>query len=102
MIANKSRKYITKSEIIKEISKKHKTTKAIAETALNTVLRSIKDALKNDDRVEIRGFGTFELRHYKAYQGRNPQTGETIQVRAKKLPFFKIGRLKNIINKINK
>ena len=87
-------KSFTKSDLINGLSKKHKTTKVLAELAVNTVLDSITKSLQEGNRVEIRGFGTFEMRKYDAYQGRNPQTGQKIQVAAKKLPFFKAGKLK--------
>ena len=55
--------------------------------------------LEDGDRIEIRGFGSFSIRKYKPYVGRNPKTGETIEVKEKKLPFFKVGReLKNRVN----
>jgi len=50
------------------------------------------DALQSGDRIEIRGFGSFVVKEYEAYTGRNPKTGETVQVKAKKLPFFKVGK----------
>lgn len=50
------------------------------------------DELNNEGRIEIRGFGSFVVKEYKAYTGRNPKTGETIQVKDKKLPFFKVGK----------
>ena len=86
---------VTKSDLINVLSKKHQTTKVLADLAVNTVLDSIAQSLQEGNRVEIRGFGTFEMRRYEAYQGRNPQTGQTIQVAAKKLPFFKAGKLKD-------
>jgi integration host factor subunit beta len=55
--------------------------------------------MKKGDRIEIRGFGSFTVREYKAYKGRNPKTGENIDVRPKKLPFFKVGKdLKGMVN----
>ncbi len=90
-------KNFTKSDLVDELSKKHKTTKVLAEISVNTVLDSIAKSLQEDNRVEIRGFGTFEIRKYGAYQGRNPQTGQKIQVSAKRLPFFKPGKLKERI-----
>jgi integration host factor subunit beta len=50
------------------------------------------DSLAKGDRVEIRGFGSFKVKSYNSYQGRNPKTGEIIQVREKKLPYFKVGK----------
>ena len=88
----------TKSDLIQEVSQKHNTTKSVATLIVNSILDSIINTLKQGNRVEIRGLGTFELREYKSYQGRNPQTGEKIQVKAKKLPFFKPGKFRNKIN----
>ena len=53
---------------------------------------SIEQALTRENRVEIRGFGSFKVKSYRSYQGRNPKTGEIIQVKDKKLPFFKVGK----------
>ena len=94
----KKHKHFTKSELIESVSKKHNTTKTMASVIVNSILDSIMQALKKGDRVEIRGFGTFELRKYDSYEGRNPQTGEIIHVKPKKLPFFKVGKFRNIIN----
>lgn len=91
---------MTKAEIIELLSEKHKIAKAKAELVVNTVFDSIVSSLVNDGRTEIRGFGTFVNRDYKARKGRNPKTGEVINVAAKKLPFFKAGKeLKNDLNK---
>jgi integration host factor subunit beta len=71
-----------------------------AETVVNTIFDSMIEALMRDDRIEIRGFGSFVNRLYDAYQGRNPRTGEVINVEQKKLPFFKVGKeLKEDLNK---
>ncbi len=88
----------TKSDLIQAVSQKHKTTKVMATLIVNSILDSITNTLKQGNRAEIRGLGTFELREYDTYQGRNPQTGEKIQVKAKKLPFFKPGKFRNEIN----
>jgi integration host factor subunit beta len=64
-----------------------------------SVFASIENALNKEDRVEIRGFGSFKVKAYRRYQGRNPKTGEIIQVKDKKLPFFKVGKeLKERVN----
>jgi integration host factor subunit beta len=63
-----------------------------AEEVVNTVFGGMEDALVKGDRVEIRGFGSFKIKRYKGYQGRNPKTGEVIHVSDKKLPFFKVGK----------
>ncbi len=91
---------MTKAEIIELLSEKHKIAKAKAELVVNTVFDSIVTSLVNDGRTEIRGFGTFVNRDYGARKGRNPKTGEVINVSAKKLPFFKAGKeLKGDLNK---
>ena len=99
-MANKNQQSnFIKSELIQELSQKHNTTKSMATLIVDSILESITNTLKKGNRVEIRGLGTFEIREYAAYEGRNPQTGEKIQVKAKKLPFFKPGKFKNQINK---
>ena len=66
---------------------------------MNTVFDSIIEALHNGDKIELRGFGSFRLRERKARVGRNPKTGETVQVPTKKVPYFKAGKeLKELIN----
>ena len=83
---------MTKADIINVISDKCKITRVKAEVVVKTLFNSIKETLKNGNRVEIRDFGTFEVRHYDAYKGRNPKTGEILQVPPKRLPFFKAGK----------
>ena len=99
MTKKNPRPNFTKSDLITALSEKHKTTKVMATLIVNSVLSSIVNTLKKGNRVEIRGLGTFEVRKYGAYQGRNPQTGEKVQVKPKKLPFFKPGKFKNQLNK---
>jgi integration host factor subunit beta len=71
-----------------------------AEEIINTIFDTMTNALLSDDRIEIRGFGSFVVNEYKAYTGRNPKTGESIPVKPKKLPFFKVGKeLKERISK---
>lgn len=85
----------TKSDLIEELNKKYKNlTRAKAKTVVNCIFNSMINALANRKRVEIRGFGSFGLRSYEARMGKNPQTGESFQVKAKNLPFFKVGKLK--------
>ena len=91
---------MTKADLINIISEKAGITRVKAETVVNTIFDSMIEALMKDDRIEIRGFGSFVNRDYEAYQGRNPRTGEVINVKQKKLPFFKVGQeLKDEINK---
>ncbi len=90
---------MTKSEIVKKLAEKENLKRKIAEEIVDIVFDSMKEALVNGDKVEIRGFGTFKVKNYKPYQGRNPRTGEVINVGEKKLPFFKIGKeLKEKLN----
>lgn len=63
-----------------------------AAKVVNTFFDSMKDALKNGDRIEIRGFGSFKIKEYEGYVGRNPRTGEKVDVRPKRLPFFRVGK----------
>ena len=90
---------MTKSELIETVAGKLKLPKGKAELIVNCIFDSMEDALKQGERIEIRGFGSFEIRHYKAYEGRNPRTGEKVDVRPKRLPFFKVGKeLKERVN----
>lgn len=91
---------MTKADLINIISEKAGVTRVKAETVVNTVFDSMVEALLRNDRIEIRGFGSFVNREYEAYRGRNPRTGEVINVDQKRLPFFKVGKeLKEDINK---
>lgn len=90
---------MTKSELIEAVANKLKLPKGKAELIVNCVFDSMENALKTGERIEIRGFGSFEIRHYKAYEGRNPRTGAKVDVRPKRLPFFKVGKeLKERVN----
>ena len=72
----------------------------LAREAVNLFFTSIKDAVISGDRVEIRGFGSFTTREYEEYVGRNPKTGEKVEVDSKKLPVFRPGReLRDMVNK---
>lgn len=83
---------MNKSELIEMIAEKARTTKKRAEDVVNLIFDSMTDALAKGERIEIRGFGSFVSRSYGAYTGRNPRTNESIQVKPKKLPFFKVGK----------
>ena len=90
---------MTKSELIETVANKLKLPKGKAELIVNCVFDSMEAALKAGERIEIRGFGSFEIRHYKAYEGRNPRTGAKVDVKPKRLPFFKVGKeLKERVN----
>jgi integration host factor subunit beta len=83
---------VTKSELIERISEKLKLPAGKAEAIVNCVFDSMVKALEQGEGIEIRGFGSFTVREYKAYEGRNPRTGETVHVAPKRLPFFKVGK----------
>ena len=90
---------MNKSQLNEIISQKANITKKKAETVVNIVFDSMSHALTDNDRIEIRGFGSFVNKAYEAYQGRNPRTGQTIQVSPKRLPFFKVGKeLKELVD----
>ena len=83
---------MNKSELIEIIAEKSKIPKKRAEEVVNLVFDSMTAALAKGDRIEIRGFGSFVNRQYGSYTGRNPRTGDSIEVAPKKLPFFKVGK----------
>lgn len=83
---------MTKSELIEAIAGRAHLTKARAEQAVNCVFDAMTEALARGEGIEIRGFGSFTVRPYKPYDGRNPRTGESVHVPAKRLPFFKVGK----------
>jgi|JI10StandDraft_1071094.scaffolds.fasta_scaffold04024_5 integration host factor subunit beta len=90
---------ITKSELTVRLSETQHLPKAKAEQVVNVMFEAMSGALERGERIEIRGFGSFEVRSYKPYEGRNPRTGETVHVKAKRLPFFKVGKeLRELIN----
>ncbi len=91
---------MTKSELIEQLTTRCKLPRGQAELIINLMFDGMSDALRQGQRIEIRGFGSFEVRDYKAYEGRNPRTGEPVKVDAKRLPFFKVGKeLRERINK---
>jgi integration host factor subunit beta len=92
-------KTMTKADLIKEVAQSSDLTKKHSEIIVNTVFESIIDALHRNDKVELRGFGSFRIRQRQARQGRNPKTGEKVKVPAKKIPYFKPGKeFKRFIN----
>ena len=90
---------MNKSDLISALSIKENLTEKNAIEIVNMMFDGFTDALKNGGRIEIRGFGSFTVRKYGAYAGRNPKTGKKIQIGSKKLPFFKVGKeLKERVN----
>ena len=87
------------SELIAAVANEAELTKKQAEAAVNAVTAAITDALKDGDKVQLVGFGTFETRSRAARTGKNPRTGEKIEIAASKVPAFKAGKaLKDIVN----
>lgn len=83
---------MNKVELVAAVAEKAALSKKDAEKALNAVLDTVVSALADGDKVSLVGFGTFETRHREARQGRNPATGETIEIAASTQPAFKAGR----------
>ena len=85
-------KIMNKSELIEALSVELNISRQEATSIIGTILDSMTNALVDGENVEIRGFGSFTVRHYDSYTGRNPKTGVEAEVKAKKLPFFKVGK----------
>lgn len=83
---------MTKADLIEKMAKEAKIVKKEAEKALHSLLDGIKKALKKGSKVSLIGFGTFHVGKRKARMGRNPRTGATIKIAAKKVPKFKAGK----------
>jgi integration host factor subunit beta len=83
---------MNKSSLIEALSDKENLTEKNASEIVNMVFDDFTDALRKAGRIEIRGFGSFSVREYAGYTGRNPKTGAKTQVGAKKLPFFKVAK----------
>ncbi len=89
---------MNKIDIINKVAEDMKLNQKVAKVAVDTIVETIKQAIIKGERVEIRGFGSFTIRQYKAYKGRNPKTGQLVDVKPKKLPYFKVGKeLKEMI-----
>jgi integration host factor subunit beta len=90
---------MNKSELILALSERSGISPELARSVVETTIDLMKQQLLEGGRIEIRGFGSFEMREYKAYTGRNPKTGESVSVKPKRTPFFKCGQdLKDILN----
>ena len=83
---------MNKTELIAAVAEKTALSKKDADAAVSAVLGAITDALKAGDKIQLVGFGTFEVRNRAAKQGRNPRAGETMTVPASKVPAFKAGK----------
>jgi len=90
---------MTKADLITAVEKQANLTHKQAESIVNICFESMIKSLYGDERIEIRGFGSFANRNYKAYEGRNPKTGKVVKVEPKKVPFFKVGKeLKEMVD----
>ena len=83
---------MTKAELIEEVAKVASLTKKETELIVNTVFDNITDALGKGDKVELRGFGSFRIRHRNSRKGRNPKTGEEIPITARRVVTFRPGQ----------
>ena len=87
------------SQLVEEVAKTTQLTKKHAEMIVNTVFESIVNSLKEGEKIELRGFGSFRIRQRGARVGRNPKTGDKVSVPPKRIPYFKPGKdLKELLN----
>ena len=90
---------MTKAQLIDEVARVADLSRKHAELIIDIFFQSIVSALEKGEKIELRGFGSFRIRQRNARQGRNPKTGETVHVPAKRIPYFKPGReLKELLN----
>ncbi len=90
---------MNKSELIKIVAEENNISTEEAVTIVNTFFDTVQEELLQGNRVEIRGFGSFKIKEYKGYQGRNPRSGQPVSVKPKRLPFFRPGKnLRDFIN----
>jgi len=83
---------VNKSELIEKLAEKTGINVMQSEEVVNLIYKKMRETMVSGGRIEIRGFGSFVVKEYQSYQGRNPKTGEKIAVPPKKLPFFKVGK----------
>ena len=89
-----------KKDLVESISKQCDISKTTASDAIDIIVQSITDAINNDEKVDIKGFGSFNISDRKARKGRNPHTGEEIEIKASRVPTFKASKsLKDYCNK---
>ena len=90
---------MTKADLVEEVIRVAVLSKKDAESIVNTVFGQIMEALKSDDKIELRGFGSFRVRRRRSRLGRNPKTGDRVDVPSKRIPYFKPGKeLRDLIN----
>jgi len=83
---------VNRSDLIAMLAERSNLPMTQAEAVVNLIFEKMRDTMVEGGRIEIRGFGSFVVKEYEGYQGRNPKTGEPIPVPPKKLPFFKVGK----------
>jgi len=92
---------MNKAKLIEKVSKRVQIPSTAAKVIVNSIFESMRESLEKGEGIDIRGFGSFVVRQYGAYKGRNPKTGEIVGVPPKKLPHFKVGKeLKEKVNTI--
>ena|SRR5688572_3999081 len=90
---------MTKADLVEEVARVTELTRKDSEVIVDTLFESVIKALKTGDKLEVRGFGSFRVRQRNARVGRNPKTGEKVEVPAKRVPYFKPSKeLKDLIN----
>jgi integration host factor subunit beta len=99
LVGGAERSGMTKAELVERVAKNTQLTKKHAEVIVNTVFESIVDSLKDGEKIELRGFGSFRIRERGSRIGRNPKTGARVDVPSKHIPYFKPGKqLKELLN----
>ena len=90
---------MNKAKLIDKVSERVKIRSNVAKVIVDSIFGAMRESLEKGERIEIRGFGTFVVRDYGGYKGRNPKTGKIVDVPPKKLPYFKVGKeLKEMVN----
>ena len=90
---------MNKAKLIEKVSERVKIRSNVAKVIVDTIFDAMRESLEKGERIEIRGFGSFTVRDYGGYKGRNPKTGKVVDVPPKKLPYFKTGKeLKERVN----
>jgi len=83
---------MNKAELVLKVAERANVTQKVAKVIVDTIFEGMKDSLVKGERIEIRGFGSFVLKNYQGYTGRNPKTGRLVNVSSKRPPFFKVGK----------
>ncbi|UCC65965.1 MAG: integration host factor subunit beta [Deltaproteobacteria bacterium] len=90
---------MNKTGLALQVANRAKVSQKVAKVVVDAVFEEMENALRRGERIEIRGFGSFVIRNYGSYKGRNPKTGDAVQVNPKKLPYFKVGKeLKEMVD----